>query len=348
MKKDVKKMTILIPAYEPDMRLIYLIMTLQKIRLFKIVIVDDGSGNMYRKIFDVAQNLGCTVLRHSFNRGKGEALKTGFRFLQECAETEGVVCADSDGQHLPEDIMKVAKAVSTHPNSIILGSREFAGTVPLRSRFGNTVTRMIFSSSTGTHLRDTQTGLRGYSAEMFDWLCQVKGSRFEYEMNILLEAKKAGYFFFEIIIHTVYDQKKHSSHFRTFSDSAKVYRPIVKFCTSSLLSGLIDFILLMFLEFWSGNLLFAVVGARICSALFNYSMNKYLVFSGSRELQIKKTISKYFVLAGVVMVLNYTIMYVFFVGLGLPLFSSKMITEGIVFSLSYWAQRKYVFSQTGH
>lgn len=169
-------MNVLIPSYEPDERLIGLIKQLQASGSFSIVVVDDGSGAAYRDLFREARELGCTLITHSANKGKGCALKTGFRYFLEKETAEGIVCADSDGQHLPKDIIRIARSLSEHPQHIVLGGRRFTGSIPLRSRFGNAVTRIIFAAATGNRIYDTQTGLRGYSPEMLGWRCRYPGS----------------------------------------------------------------------------------------------------------------------------------------------------------------------------
>jgi len=335
-------MTILIPAYEPDTRLLTLIGKLKSVCNFNIIVVDDGSGNAYRKIFKAVNDYGCTVLIHPTNQGKGRALKTGFKFIKESGESEGVVCADSDGQHLPQDILKISQKINELKGHIILGSRRFTGTVPMRSRFGNTVTRMVFSFSTGNRIHDTQTGLRGYSTDMLDWLCSVPGERFEYEMNILLEADKEGYSFSEVDIDTVY-HNNHSSHFRTLIDSVKVCLPILKFSASSLLSGILDFALLLLIQHLYPNLLLSVVGARVCSSVFNYTLNKVFVFSKGKRLDLQSSLKKYFTLVLIIMALNYGLMHIINLGFGVPLFYAKLLTETILFLLSYFVQKKLVF-----
>lgn len=335
-------MRILIPAYEPAERLLELIKKLQEKCSFPIVIVDDGSSDKYRHIFQTAAELGCTVLYHDINRGKGRALKTGFAFIREQGETEGVVCADCDGQHLPDDIIKVARRVQQNQGLIILGARHFTGKVPLRSRFGNTVTRSIFTLATGTRITDTQTGLRGYSADMLDWLAGIPGERFEYEMNMLLEARQAGYKFEEIEIDTVYLQQNSSSHFHPLKDSVKVYLPIIKFCTSSFLSAVVDFLLLMVLGTFTSSLLFAVVAARACSSLLNYSLNRNFVFSGNRD-GMKWPLPKYFGLVILILGLNYMLLHLLHENMGVPLFYAKLLTESILFVFSYSIQKVFVF-----
>ena len=338
-------MTILIPAYEPNQRLIQLIYDLAKQCEYDIVVVDDGSGPDYKSIFDAVSELGCTVLTHEINKGKGAALKTGFQFIQNTMETTGVVTADCDGQHLAKDIIKVAEAVKKEKKALVLGTRRFVGKVPLRSRFGNSITRAVFSFASGAKVYDTQTGLRGFSMEMLPWLCEISGDRYEYEMNMLIEAVPAGYSFKEIDIETVYLEQNKSSHFHPLKDSLRIYLPIIKFSMSSLISALIDFVLLVIIQLSTKNLFLAVIGARICSAVFNYIINRRYVFSKGKEASMKSSLPKYFILAIIVMFANYGVINLYYSIIGLSLVLAKVFTETTIFFFSYWAQRKFVFAK---
>ncbi|WP_438447285.1 GtrA family protein [Gorillibacterium sp. sgz5001074] len=341
--------TILIPSYEPDQRLLRLVEDLQEVTGMPILIVDDGSGEAYRPIFEAAEAAGCTVLTHRINQGKGAALKTGFRYLRDTGTaSSGVVCADSDGQHLPQDILRIARTVSERPGEIILGCRHFTGKVPFRSRFGNSATRWVYAVSTGRRIQDTQTGLRGYSPELLDWLLQVPGDRFEYEMNLLLDAQTEGVTLTEMSIDTVYLNENESSHFRPLTDSARVYLPILKFSASSLLSAGIDFALLFVLQAMTGSLFLAVAGARLISSVFNYSMNRTYVFArGRKRSSVYSSMPRYFALVLVVLLLNYGVMALYNHAIGVPLFASKVLTEATVFAFSFWAQRRFVFRRDG-
>ncbi|MCM8710096.1 bifunctional glycosyltransferase family 2/GtrA family protein [Clostridium sp. SYSU_GA19001] len=336
-------MTILIPAYEPDNKLIKLINELREVCDYNIVIVDDGSGISFKNIFELAAQNGCTVLTHETNRGKGRALKTGFNYIRENKEAEGVVTADCDGQHLPKDIVKIAQSIKEHRDCIVLGTRRFIGKVPFRSRFGNSITRAVFSFASGSRVYDTQTGLRGFSTDMLKWLCEVPGERFEYEMNMLLEAVPAGYGFYEADINTVYLEKNKSSHFHPLKDSLRVYKPILRFSMSSILSALLDFTLLSVIQFFTSNLFLAVVGARVCSALFNYTLNRLYVFSKFKGASVKKSFPKYFLLAAFIMLANYSVIDIYYSIIGFSLFFAKIFTEVTIFLFSFWSQRKFVF-----
>ena len=99
-------MPVIIPSLQPNDKLIVLIENLKAKDIEKIIIVDDGSGEDYRDFFDRAAALGCTVLTHAVNLGKGRPIKTAFNYCFTSfkkGEIFGAVTADSDGQHSAED-----------------------------------------------------------------------------------------------------------------------------------------------------------------------------------------------------------------------------------------------------
>ena len=204
---------IVIPAYEPDERLLLLLETLKEGSQGPVVIVDDGSGHAYKEIFEQAgayvEALGGVVLTHEVNRGKGRALKTAFAcILKKYPEAVGCVTADSDGQHTVECIEKVRKTLEEHPDSLVLGVRRFDGKdVPWRSRMGNGITERVFAYVSGVHVTDTQTGLRGIPRAFMEELLDVQGERFEFETQMLLESA-GSYPIIEVPIRTIYDSKE--------------------------------------------------------------------------------------------------------------------------------------------
>ena len=228
---------VLAPVFEPGHHLVEVISELRDTApQMRVVVVDDGSGPASAPHLDEVRDLGCTVLRHGTNRGKGVALKTGFRHIASAHPGHDVVCADPDGQHRVEDMVRVADRVRATGHTV-LGVREFEGDVPLRSRIGNTVTRHLFRAATGRRVRDTQTGLRAYPAALLDWLLTVPGERFEYEMNALLYAARAGHAIDEVVIATTYMADNASSHFGSLTDSARVYWPLLRFAAAAALPG---------------------------------------------------------------------------------------------------------------
>lgn len=335
-------MVIIIPAYEPDEKLIKLVGELKEKCDSKILVVDDGSGERYTRIFEKTEQLGAVVYRYEKNRGKGATLKTAFSIVSSWEEAEEIVTADCDGQHLPEDIMKIMNQVKLNKSKIILGARHFTGKVPFRSIFGNKLTSIVFLLAKGKKVTDTQTGLRGFSKDMIPWLCSVEGDRFEYEMNMLLEAEDSGYEIKETPINTVYLENNKSSHFNPLKDSIKIYMPFLKFGMTSILSALLDFSLLIFIKLLTSNLFVAVIGARICSGSFNYLVNKHYVFLKGNKRNEEICFHKYVLLAVVLMFMNYiTLNYLCTIGINLVV--AKIMTESILFLFSFLVQKKYVF-----
>lgn len=218
----------LLPVYRPGSHLGALVSDLlaDGADAARIVVVDDGSGPDGEPFLTAVRELGCPVLRHPANRGKGAALKTGFRHAADNHPGLDVVSADADGQHRAADIRLVAER--TGHGRIILGVRRFAS-MPPRSRIGNELTRVLFRAITGRYVSDTQTGLRAYPADLLGHLGAVQGERFEYEMNVLLDAAAAGRDIEEVVVPTTYLDGNSASHFSGITDSLRVYRPLLRF-----------------------------------------------------------------------------------------------------------------------
>ena len=339
------KTMILIPAYEPDHKLVDLLKELSEEDVYAVV-VDDGSGHAYDEIFDQCAEYA-SVTRYGVNCGKGHALKYGLSFIRKHAEAPYiVVTADADGQHLPEDIMKIAEYTARHPDELVLGSRKIAPQTPFRSRIGNTVTRWIFRLSSGTYVYDTQTGLRGFSDRVISWMEEISGERYEYEMNVLMEWSKEKRKIHEIWIRTVYLDDNRSSHFDTVSDSIRIYRQILKYSSASLLSFLTDYSLFCMFHMMTlsagirNGLLLSNAAARFISAALNYYLNRKLVFRSSEP--VSRSILKYGTLVLCNLAVNSMILKAL-VTCGLPSAVSKIITEVILFIVNYRVQQKLIF-----
>ena len=346
-------MTVLIPAFEPDGRLVDLIRNLRQQCGYHIVVVNDGSGPAFDPIFDQALGEGCVVLTHAYNRGKGCALKTGFRYiLENTQETVGVVTADADGQHLVYDIRRVAEELPLSSGKIVLGARKFVGKVPFRSAAGNTIMRFLFTAASGTNIRDTQTGLRGFPVSLLPLMLQIEGERFEYEMNMLLEAGTLGYGFRQVMIETVYIAGNRSSHFHPFSDSVRVFLPMIKFSLSSITAAVVDYSLLFvfqpLLTQWHvpAALFLSVVLARAASSGVNFTINRTMVFnSKSTHQKPKGKALHYYSLVVGLMLVNYLMLKFFTDVLGMWIVYSKLLTECLLFTISYTFQRFILFKK---
>jgi len=338
---------IVIPAYQPDNKLIKLIEKIHEKSDFHILVIDDGSSSECQKIFDKAKQFA-TVIRHQVNQGKGQALKTAFTYIQEQNIYGTVVTADADGQHKVWDIFRTANKASENPNKLILGVRAFSGKVPLRSRFGNSLTKALFKLQTGVGVTDTQTGLRAFTTNLIPFMLKIEGQRYEYEMNMLLEATKE-YEILEVPIETVYINDNEASHFRPIQDGLMIYKNIFKFALSSLSSLVVDYVVyalaILILPTVPTSLrIFLANGvARVTSSIFNYSTNKKLVFKNDDCLV--KTGMGYFGLAVGLFILDTLLIRLFFTVFGINLLIAKVIVGILLFAVSWTVQKKFIFKE---
>lgn len=333
---------VLIPAYKPSEKLLDLVGELYGYG-FDIIVVDDGSGYEYNEIFDKAESFA-EILRYGENQGKGYAIKRGMVYIREhYDENTVIVTADADGQHLAEDIVKVAEKTISTKRKMVIGCRDFLDEgVPLRSRLGNLITITVFKMATGTRIKDTQTGLRGFKYSMLERLISISGERYEYEMNMLMDIAREHKSILEVDIQTVYEDKNKSSHFSTFRDSIRIYKDILKFTSSSLASFAMDYLLFgafcSFMGITASN-----IAARLISSVFNFNVNRKFVFKNKSDAKMQAV--GYFILAGIILAANTGILSVLVSIAGINAMVSKLITEMILFVVSYLVQSKVIFKQ---
>jgi len=337
-------MIVIIPAYQPDEKLVRLVEELREKTSYPIVIVDDGSRASCQPIFQSLES-AATVLHHEVNRGKGAALKTALSYIQaNYPEDEGVITVDADGQHLVKDIIRVTEDWEQNRDALVLGSRRFTGKVPFKSAAGNAITRFVFRISTGVPIYDTQTGLRAFAVRRIPMMLSMRGDRYEYEINVLLYATRHRVPIREVWIDTVYIEDNASSHFHPVRDAWRIYKMILLFVASSVTSFLIDVLgfKLLRILFPAQGQLFAEIVARVISSLFNYFMNKELVFEGKG----RDSIIRYYILAIGILALDYGILYIL-TALGVPELLGKIIAGAVCYPVSFYFQRRFVFVTKG-
>lgn len=214
-----------IPCLNPDQKLIKLVQELES--YFRdIIVVNDGS--ISNEIFNkLSEKKNVKVLTHDVNKGKGEALKTAFRYYKETLMNDysGVITLDCDGQHAVSDVIKMSEIIDKNHN-FLLGTRLFnTKQTPLRNKLGNRITSWLFKKRYKVYIKDTQTGLRAIPNRLIDFSINVDGSGFEYEMNVLILLVKKNEIVEEFDIKTIYLKNSNkNSHFKVFKDSYKIYK----------------------------------------------------------------------------------------------------------------------------
>ena len=336
------KEVILIPSYEPDNRLVDLVKKIDKER-FDIIVVNDGSDDSYNKIFDKIIN-DAHVISYDKNQGKGYALKTGIKYIKEKYHDNFlIVTMDSDGQHTISDAIKLCDYTKNHLKTYVLGMRKRSEKTPLKSRLGNGITKFVYNLITGINVYDTQTGLRCFSSNLTDFMLNVPGNRFEYEMNALLLSSKSGIEIHEIEIETIYLDNNKGTHFKALRDSFLIYKEIIKFSFASIISFLIDYSLFTIFSFFLNSLMLSNIFARIISASCNYLLNRKYVFESKNNLL--KSILSYSLLSISILILNTILLHIFVNIFLINRFISKLIVEIILFIVNYFVQKKIIFKR---
>ena len=363
----VRDAAILIPSLEPDERLPAYISDLSKNGFGAIIVVDDGSGESFQHIFQEVEEIErAVVLHHDVNHGKGVALKTGYRYiLDHLPDVKGVITADADGQHTVADCIRLAGKLEDGEHAVYLGSRDFnLPDIPPKSRTGNKITSAIFKLLYGVWLPDTQTGLRAFHRDDLEFMLNVSGERYEYEMKVLIACAVSEIRLIPVTIETIYENgKNEGTHFHPIRDSYRIYKVILgsffRFMGASLICFLVDQILFNVFKSW----LFPALGvkvdlplplgarldntslanylARIFSAILNFRLNKQLVFKvkGTKGTGIRYAVTA----VGIVILSTLGIKAL---GLmGMPSWLSKLLVDTLLYFLSYRVQRQWVFKE---
>jgi glycosyltransferase involved in cell wall biosynthesis len=208
------KICILIPAYNAQETLGFV---LKKIEPFKIdaVVVDDGSSDETKR---VALENGAQLLEHPLNLGKGAALRTGFHYILQ-RDYHVVITLDADGQHDPSEIPSLLKIFQSVKPDILIASRaaEFGEMTFLR-RFWNRLGVKAVARLCHSDITDSQSGFRLIRVEVLKEV-DLSTSRFETELELLMNACKRGFSVLSVPIKTQKVDGTGSSHFRPVVDT---------------------------------------------------------------------------------------------------------------------------------
>jgi glycosyltransferase involved in cell wall biosynthesis len=339
------RVTVLIPAYQPNGTLIELVRDLIARGIRSIEVIDDGSGPEYRWIFDELELLAPVhVLRHAVNLGKGAALKTGMNhILAGDADSSGIVTADADGQHHPDDVVGVCERFAGSPEALVLGARSFAGEVPLRSRFGNGLTRRAMHMLVGQNLTDTQTGLRAIPRALVLRLLKVPAAGYDFELEMLIAAKHQGIRVVEQPIRTTYEPGNPTSHFHPLRDSMRIYFVLLRFSGISLITAALDN-LTFFLVFHAlGSIAIAQAAGRIVALLFNYRAVRRAVFFSDERHRV--LLPRYLALVAANALISYTGIRILTSVSPIGVFPAKILIESMLFIANFTIQRDFIFTR---
>jgi glycosyltransferase involved in cell wall biosynthesis len=212
-------LVVIIPTYNNCQTLKEIILKCKE-QCNNIIVVNDGSTDITQSVIDSVQGIETIIFEQ--NKGKGAALKAGFRLAIERG-FEYAITIDSDGQHYPREISKFIKASEDEPNTLFVGSRNLsADNMPEKSSFANKFSNFWFKAETGITLKDTQSGFRLYPLHPFKKMKYISG-RYEFELEVIVRAAWKGILVKNLEIQVYYPPKSERiSHFRPFKDFGRI------------------------------------------------------------------------------------------------------------------------------
>lgn len=201
-----------------------------------VIVVNDGSTDETGRLLEEFDSI--VVVDYSRNRGKGYALKQGFRKARELGFSYAITI-DADGQHYPKEIVSFLSANQKHPGCLIVGARNFEGVERSKgSGFANKFSNFWFYIQTGRRLEDTQTGYRLYPLKKLHGL-RFLTSRYEAELELLVFSSWHGVNIVSVPINVYYPPAgERVSHFRPVADFARISVLNTVLCILAVIYGL--------------------------------------------------------------------------------------------------------------
>jgi glycosyltransferase involved in cell wall biosynthesis len=129
-----------------------------------ILCVDDGSTD---ESVSRAREAGATVICHAVNIGQGAAIATGFIWIQTKTNFSRIVTFDADGQHLPEDAMRLVEELANKELDVVFASRflDDQSQVPFLKRLILRGVANVTKALTDVELSDAHNGLRALTVD---------------------------------------------------------------------------------------------------------------------------------------------------------------------------------------
>ena len=154
----------IVPMYNEEQVISQVVKDLRSI-FPHVICIDDGSND---KSAAKALEAGALVLRHVVNIGQGAALSTGFSWVQSQSQFSYVVTFDADGQHQPEDALRLVTELVRKQVDVVFASRfldQDQATIPLAKRLVLKTVTKITKTLTDVELSDAHNGLRALTVD---------------------------------------------------------------------------------------------------------------------------------------------------------------------------------------
>jgi glycosyltransferase involved in cell wall biosynthesis len=174
-----------------------------------VLVIDDGSSD---NTTTIAKNAGAIVLDHKTNKGKSQAIKTGFHYAIDQGY-DYVITIDGDGQHNPDEIPLLLNSIINDHIDLALGFRAGHRTeMPLWRKIGKRILDYTTSLANGGFLTDSQCGFRAFNRKALKILyTHLKGNGFSVESEQLIISYEHNLVLKNIPISCKYEQLTNTS-----------------------------------------------------------------------------------------------------------------------------------------
>lgn len=270
---DTDHICVVVPTYNNAGTIIDVITRIHEIT-DNIIIVNDGCTDNTADLIEACSIEGITIIDYGHNRGKGYALRAGFRKAREMGYRYAVT-VDADGQHFPEDLPVLIHAHQKHPDALLVGLRTLNPDNMRRgSSFANKFSNFWFRFQTGCSLSDTQSGYRLYPLESMGHRWPIT-NRYESELEFLVFAAWTGVEVLGVPIRVYYPPKE---------ERVSSFRPVYDFSRISILNTILTLIALV--AYWPWHIL-----SRILGLLFT-PLLRWMTMKGGRPRQVPITLRR--------------------------------------------------------
>lgn len=216
------KLCVILPSYNEESNIKELIQNIKNKNINDIIVIDDGSSD---NTANIAESLQVLLIRHKFNKGKGKCIEEGLNLARQ-RNFDIAVLMDADGQHTPEDLVKIIKFSKNSSASLILGDRmKDPRNMPRIRRSINKIMSWFISKIVGQNIPDSQCGLRLLKKDFIKNL-KIESSNYEVESEIIVKAAKLGCRIESVPIQTVY--KNEISRINPIVDTLRFIKFVIK------------------------------------------------------------------------------------------------------------------------
>ena len=210
---------VLIPAYKPDQRLVSLVKDLCKFKSLNLLIINNGNQSEYLNYFESISRFNkVSVLNIKKNQGKGFGIKKGLKYIKSHFKNiENIIFADADGQHLSEDINKIAITMENYEqkNLLLVGKRKHNAFTPFKNLIANKFFNFFFKKKHNINIDDSLCGLRAIKKSDINFCCDLNYNDFRFEVEMILAYKFKNINIYEKEIESIYFRGTKSTLFIT-------------------------------------------------------------------------------------------------------------------------------------